>query len=378
VSGYGGGCWPTPAEQSILEACFAKDERARTALERLPSLDKLREVDPAAQQLLPLLCRRWSASELPAEIAEYGPRLHLALWRQNRLRLAGAQAIARGLQARSIETLWLKGAALLTGVYKDAGLRGMADVDFLVREQDAERAIEFLLADGWLAEDGFSTADILRLRRVLHGWQFERGAGDEKETCDLHWRPVVRCYSPQVTEMFWNGAREVVGLRIPCATDQVFHVCAHGFEWSGSSKIRWIPDALMLLRSGQPMDGERLCALARSSSMTLRLSMMLRYLQEHFDVEVPLNVLQSLGTSKARRWETREAAILQKKLPLGFADSIGWHVIHYHRLRPFDGKWSHRAFLPGFTEYLKLFLRVRGAGALFSALWREIRIRVRA
>jgi hypothetical protein len=366
----------------MIEACFARQDQAREALRELPALFRTAGLDPAARQLLPLLCRRWPASSLDPALAKLGPRHHLALWRQNRRRLAAAASIARGLREASIECLWLKGVALLLGAYADVGLRGMADVDFLVREEDTERAIEWLLGEGWAAEEGFSAAEIVRFMRVGHGWQFERALGDEKETCDLHWRPVVRCYSPRVTALFWSGARraDLEGLLalIPCRTDQLFHVCAHGFEWSGSSRIRWIPDALTLLETPAEVDWDRLSTLAGEAGMTARMASMLRYLRERFGAEAPRQVLEALESAPAPRWEIREGALLQKNLPLGFMDSVKWHITHFRRLRRFDAGWSRRPAAPAFVEYLALFLRVRGAGALASELWRQIRLRARA
>jgi hypothetical protein len=196
----------------------------------------------------------------------------------------------------------------------------------------------------------------MRKTRVRHAWQFSRG---EDESCDLHWHPVLRCYSPAVAELFWEGARSAELLQrpvsVPCATDLLFHVCAHGLQWSWTPQIRWIPDALTVLRSSAEIDWERLLNLAALAEMNVRLHHALGYLRERFEAPVPVTVLGRLQ-SAGGHWERREYLLLQKECPLGLAGRARWHLTNFHRIRPFDADWSGGFWGTAFAEYVFVFL----------------------
>jgi hypothetical protein len=117
------------------------------------------------------------------------------------------------------------------------------------------------------------------------------------------------------------------------STDQLFHVCAHGLQWDWSPPIRWIADALTVMR--EPIDWDRIGRLAAESSMRIRLASALRYPQFRFGAPVPRDILERLEHA-APRWERREQRSLLKPCPLGALDSAAWHAYNFHRLRPFD------------------------------------------
>ena len=333
---------PTPAQEQLLRACFIPAAAA--------GVDTA-QVDEASLRLLPLLYRRRGREE--------GRPVYLVLWSQNQQRIAQAAELVQAFAQAGIDSLLLKGLAVTISHYRDAGLRAMGDIDLLVRAEDVGEAAEVLQRAGWKAEGGLSTREILRQRRVRHAWQFSRGA---EESCDLHWRPVVRCFSPLVDEWFRRDAvpAELAGVRakVPCPTDQFFHACVHGAQWNWTPQIRWIADALVILESG-PVDAARLRALAAEADMTVRLGHALDYLRWRFDARIP-----DCLPARLPKWEEREHIVLQKPCPLGVRDSVQWHWWNLRRIRQFDRV--------GLAEYLALFLHHQGAG-LLGEVWRRLR-----
>ncbi|MCE5310256.1 MAG: nucleotidyltransferase family protein [Acidobacteriales bacterium] len=355
--------WPTPVQEWILQACFAPEREAGTALDSLASQANA-ELDPATARLAVLLYRRWPA--FSHAITATGREMYLVQWRENRERFASMLEVAGRLRSRGIECLALKGAALVARHYRELGLRGMRDFDLLVAEDDFEAAARELANAGYSAEDGYAPRDFERRKRTGHAWQFAReGVG-----CDLHWRPVVRCYAPEVTRLFWEGAETTAfgdgELRAPSATDQLFHVCAHGLQWDWQPSVRWIADALTVLR--EPVDWERVARLARAARMHVRLATALDYLRDRFGAPVPTELAADLRR-EAPAWERREYACLLKPCPLGFRDSLWWHADHFRRIREFDSTWSSRAFCLGFVEYVARFLDADSA----LDLWRRVK-----
>src|SRR5258708_11018171 len=100
----------------------------------------------------------------------------------------------------------------------------MRDVDILVRERDLEAAADQLVAQGYVPEGGLDAGGIRDRRRTGHAWQFSLGT---EQSCDLHWRPLVRCYSPEITRRFWENTEVVMVqeriIRVLAPAEQIFH-----------------------------------------------------------------------------------------------------------------------------------------------------------
>jgi hypothetical protein len=362
------GVWPGPLEEQVLTACFAPEPEARAALDLLPP----GKADyPAIAMLGPLLYRRWPSSDHAAVVA--GSRAYLSLWRQNQERLDHLSAVVSALAGRGIECLLLKGAAMALRYYRDPGVRGMRDFDLLIAERDLEPAIVQLQQSGWVAEGGCTAVEVLRRARVVHAWQFSLGSG---QSCDLHWRPVVRCYSPEVTRLFWHGAERVQlgnsAVAVPSPTEQLFHVCVHGLQWDWHPQLRWIADAITVLR--EPIDWDRLRALAAAAHMQVRLARALEYVRLRFPTAIPAEVPTALEAA-APQWEHREYQLLLKPCPLGYLDSAWWHIYHFRRIRPHDPAWSAMPQMLGFPHYLRAFLNAGGLRELWNKLRPELAVR---
>jgi hypothetical protein len=358
-------CWPTATQELLLLACFAPDDRAITALNACRSQLSSDSLDPVSDRLLSLLFHRWRERLPDGLLLERAQRSHSAIRLRNQRRFLRALAISRDLDRAGIPCLFLKGLALTVSHYRDPALRFMEDVDLLVQPGDVEAAAQTLQRAGWIPEEGAGIAEIMRGKRVRHAWQFNAANG---ESCDLHWHPVLRCYSPAVAALFWQGARGAKLLdrqvNVPCPTDQLFHVCAHGLQWSWTPQIRWVPDALAVLGSSigpsPELDWNRLVTLAAHAEMNVRLSHALSYLRETFEAQIPLAVLDRLQSTNHIRREEREYLLLQKECPLGLTDRALWHVTNFRRIRRFDPEWASRLWGPAFAEYISTFLNSSG------------------
>jgi hypothetical protein len=274
--------------------------------------------------------------------------------------------IAGRFRQENVRWMALKGAALALRHYADLGLRSMSDLDILIRAEDVGRAATLLHRAGYRAEEDATPDAVLRQARVRHAWQF---FGEPDWNFDLHWRPVNRCYSPEVTRLFWEGA-EVVrfgerDMLVPSPSDQLFHVCVHGLQWDWTRKIRWIGDALAVLR--EPMNWERICQLAEWAGMSFRLANALAFLREKFDAPIPPDLPERLIVA-ASKWEHGEYEVLLKPCPLGVRDSIAWHTFHFRRIRRFDDHWRRAPLAIALPQYVAAFLDAPGLPSLFQKL----------
>jgi len=205
---------------------------------------------------------------------------------------------------------------------------------------------------------------------------------------------LARCYSPRVAEMFWSGA-ETVDLagrtvKLPCPTDQFFHVCVHAMHWEWTPNLHWVADALTVLGENRgktsasspaqtrmpgdaEVDWDRAEALAMSAGMRVHFAEALSFLASRFHAEIPSH---ARGV-RVQGWERRDYELLQKPCPLGWFDSALWHLYHFRRLRPFDAEWRSTPAFIGFPQYLATFLDAPTRRELLAGLWRQLKLRSR-
>ncbi|MEQ1949351.1 MAG: nucleotidyltransferase family protein [Bryobacteraceae bacterium] len=336
----------------LLQACLLPGSAATDALRRWRAENNLDSIDLASSKILALLFRRHGEQALDRDLHARAYVAYCTTWQNNQKRLLSAATLIRDLNRAGVRALLMKGAALSIRHYRDAGVRPMDDVDVLVPRESLRPAVEALERAGWQAEGGFNRDDVIRRSRVMHAWQFERG----QEHADLHWNPVLRCFSPEVAGLFWASteAATLFGkqILIPSPADLLFHACAHGLQWSWTPQIRWIPDAISI--SSGPVDWERIAILAEKAEMSVRLHRGLRYLRNVFQAPIPESLLARLENAGGAH-EVREYDLLQRECPLGFADRVHWHVSNFRRIRRFDSNWRHRFGPVSFAEYLLLF-----------------------
>jgi len=130
---------------------------------------------------------------------------------------------------------------------------------------------------------------------------------------DLHWNLLAYRLGPGVDEDFWAGSGEAVlgdqKVRILNPADQLLHICVHGTD---SPPIRWIPDALAVLRRTPGLDWDRLLAQAHKKNLTLMIRRALEHVQRDFADHLPSEVLTDLRRSRVSPCESYEYWLLSK------------------------------------------------------------------
>jgi hypothetical protein len=181
--------------------------------------------------------------------------------------------------------------------YRDRGLRPMVDVDVLVRTDQALAAAQHLTEAGWRPVG----ASLARQMPIVPGALFVDGGGGG--VIDLHWHSL---WAPAREDDFWGAALPIEIGGAPtlgqCSADQLLQVCVHGVWARARQPVRWLADAVMVLRAaGAGFDWERLVQRARSRSVTLPMAAALRYLRQVMAVPIPPEVVHALQSS-ARRY----------------------------------------------------------------------------
>jgi hypothetical protein len=279
--------WPTARQRELILAATAASGVADQAWKRWQRGGELLDIDPASYRLLPLLwSNRQAAGVGEDQLALLKGCYRHSLWQVHRTLAAGMSA-RDALDGAQVPTMLLKGAAILASRPAQMGIRPMDDVDILVPRAAARVAIDLLEADGWRAVYG--------LRHPLGVWHAVDLVRAGHERVDLHWSATT---VPGDDRAIWEDALPAKLLErsvlIPSPTFQLLITGVHGVGLD-PAPVRWLADALLILRSADEIDWVALVDEARARRVSVALGDALRGLRERFDAPVPAGVLGQLG-----------------------------------------------------------------------------------
>ena len=165
----------------------------------------------------------------------------------------------------------------------------MSDLDIGFPLEQVSKVFLAMRELGWVPLDEASADEF----KFYHAMLCHRGNWQ----MDVHYHMLRECLTDTADQWFWSDREplEFQGVKAwqQAPTALLFHTIVHGVRWNEEPPIRWIPDALAILRKrGSEVDWGKLLAFADSQRLTYRLSLGLTYLAEHFGVELPSFVWQ--------------------------------------------------------------------------------------
>jgi hypothetical protein len=359
--------WPTDQQELLLRAALREESEAIQAWRGIRDRLDLDRADVGSQRLLPLLAanlRRYGVDD-----SQLGRcmQLYRETRSQNHALFDAVGAVVRTLTEAGIETMVLKGWALAELYYKDIGLRPMSDVDLLVRRTDARRASHILQQLGWSPENDVTPS----FARTRHAVTFKNRDGQQ---CDLHWWMFEEYCPASADDDVWASSIAVdlqsASTRVPAPADQFLHVCIHGAKWARTPGIRWIADAVLMLRAGQ-IDWHRLISQAERRGFVLRMQQTLRYLRALTGVPIPAEVCSQLARCPVSRFERFEHWVRSREHSL--MGALPFHWCNY--LRSVEGCSLATVF--GFRRYLQDLWALDSMNQVLPAAFARAAVRVR-
>jgi hypothetical protein len=293
MKGAQGYLWPTDDQMLLLRAALEPERAARAAFDRwCDHTDLSGPVDPGSLGLLPLVHENLARGDEALRHGGLIAGVRRRSFVESHRAIATAAEVLGTLDAAGIPAMVIKGVPLALDYYAAPGLRPMSDADILVTSDHAARALAALEASGWRAATGFAPR---RRRHLLlsHAIEFSKGPGAE---ADLHWQPVHETLSPGAERQLWRRAVPVqvsgVPATMPDPSAMLMHVLLHGMRRNVKAPIRWIPDAVMILRKDiARIDWDWLLAMCREARTGYRLGLALRFLADHFVPDMPVDVI---------------------------------------------------------------------------------------
>jgi hypothetical protein len=285
--------FPSPAQELLLRAALSHGEESgdyyRRWLELVP-FDG--HHDEGSYRLLPLVWTNLSRTGKDYPNLGRLKGIFRNNWVKNLRRLAMAGDLLRALRSENIPTLVGKGLPLAIDFYDVPAHRPMSDFDLIVHPADAPRVSRLLEQRGFETRRTHWSSE----RRLRHALQHSHAEDGE---VDLHWHILTDCQNDEADKNFWDNSVpiEIGGIetRRPSATDMLLHVVIHGIRPNEMPPIRWIPDAVMIIRSGETIDWDRLAQFALDHAISARMKLGLDYLKDRLGVDIPAHVLARLG-----------------------------------------------------------------------------------
>lgn len=287
--------FPTEAQLDLLKAALLPAAAAAPAWRRWKARGlELETVERDSIRMFPQLWTNRDAAAVGADDVPILKGVYRHVLAKNAGALTAALDANQLLTQAGIPVLFIKGAAVVARTGR-LGLRLMDDVDFLIPEVDAQRAIAVLTTAGY--QDKKIGAD--------HSWDCISPTG---YPLDVHWWAFKiagddRC----MFESACGGALLGEAVLIPSATESLMAAIAHGFRSQGGSPMRWIADAYLLLEmQDEAIDWSVLLERARRPGLTTSLFAGLEFLAREFGSPVPVEVLDQLRRRPVH-WRERAA-----------------------------------------------------------------------
>lgn len=291
--------FPTDAQLDLLKAALLPAESAAPAWRRWKArgLELQTVADHASMNVFPQLFANREAAGIGIEDLLLLKGIYRHTVAYNAAALSNGLTMVRLLESAGIPVLFIKGAAII-GMLGALGVRRIDDVDILIPESDAERAISIVLAGGYRDAKPDS-----RLVGFSHARAYRKATGPP---VDIHWRAFKNAGDDSG---FFKSAREATVLghtvRVPSATDSLVLTFANAFQLWGSPLMRWISDSVWILRNCE-IDWALMLERAHRPGVAPALTEGLTYLAREFNAPVPAEVLIELRRIPVS-WQERGA-----------------------------------------------------------------------
>lgn len=327
----------------------------------------------ATARLLPLAYDNLHALGVDDPIMQRLKGVYRHAWYGTHRLLHAVSPMVSGLAAAGIPVMLTKGAPLALSYYRNPALRPMADVDIVVPPAALERALGIFASLG--ARGEWPGPEVRRFRHAVQWF------GPDGGEVDLHWRPLYESRADSDTDSFFAATEPLdfrgTTVRQPDPTHALFHSVVHGVRFNLEPPVRWIPDAVTILRArGREIDWQRVEDLAVSYRVAQRLLLGLSYLSNSFAAPIPQDTLDRLKSTRRtwfERFESRVALADDGSLnPSALRNQLSW-LAEYARHTPARNPLS---FALGYTHYMRYRLRLSGRRELFGrivkGIWRRV------
>ncbi|HPA19749.1 MAG TPA: nucleotidyltransferase family protein [Verrucomicrobiae bacterium] len=351
---------PDASQKLLLEAALWDGEAGLEAWRHWRGNNRIETCDQGSQRLAPLLyhnLRRngWNGPEMAVLKGTFRKT-----WVHNERLAQMVAPLFWAWHDLGTSVALLKGAALALKYYPHKGARPMDDLDVLVPIGHINAAMAAFHQGKWTSAKGhpvpkaFDTGHLQRKRT-------QRLANQNGLELELHWYLLEQGRWAGADEAVWRHAQPILirdaPALVPGPEHLLTHVLVHGAEWNAVPPIRWVADALMILRSaGGSFDWGLLLEEMRARRIALPIRACLSFLHGAMGADIPGPVIEALEAEKPSPAERLEFRMMD----LPKAERSPWRMLwlRHLRLKGLTASRSWIARLATLPDSLRLFWRL--------------------
>jgi hypothetical protein len=319
------------ADTDILRAALLDGEAAIAAYRSWREVLEWNSIPASWQRILPLLQSNVSRLGVQDPLMNLFRGVRRFYWVNNLRYTALAKQISTDLDAACVPALFLKGTSMIASGYVDRSVRPMDDIDVLVRHDTLRSAIEVLARLGYRPYR--TVADSLLDRIVPEGsyvgWPF---LNDQGQCIDLHWNATPLDRRPNADQFMWCASRfvsfEGARFRVCDPADQLLHLCAHAVLDRDTRSMRWIIDAVCIIKGAPDLAWSRFVEQARAHKLSIFCADALNLLRHTLGLRIPTEAVRQLRRQSSigerlekhsRRWNGRPSI---RRMTRAFLDLV--------------------------------------------------------
>lgn len=369
-----GNLWPSLAQQQLLRAALLDGEDALQAFSAWrEDVDLEGELGYPVLRLLPLVYHNLLRLRSDDPFMGRLKGVYRRFWCENQTLFFKMQPVVQCLHDGGIDVLILKGAPLVLSYYRNHALRPMSDVDVVIPVEQMPQALALLKESGW----SFFTETTDDSLKYFHAVLCFNG----NLQLDLHYHFLRECVNTSCDRWFWSDVEplEFQGMHVLqlAPTALLLHTIVHGMRWNEETPIRWIPDALMILRQrGGEIDWDRLLAFADSQRLTYRLALGLTYLVEHFCIELPEAVRQRLSNYRPGILERIANTVMFGDYSRLYDHPLTKQWVMFAEYCALSDEPNPFRLIWGFSHYLRYRWNLRGRLEIIPTVFKGLRRRL--
>jgi len=213
------------------------------------------------------------------------------------------QNVLMALKRAKKRFLVVKGAALADAAFERPSLRHCHDLDIVLDDPNPHDTLELISSLNFT----------LSSRNISSEWEHLTLVHQHGLPVSFHREFFGISLYNHVQEEMWARCEGKVVANVPCQilspSDSLLHVCGQAFFSGHSALPTWVSDSWAIILRYPDLNWAQLISCAKKSHMALPMFIMLSYLTEKLDAQIPSNVLLDLGKASSESIIGQEIAL---------------------------------------------------------------------
>ena len=361
--------WPNKSQLLVLRAALLPPEQAEPYWQMLIDSYDLEKLDHGCNQLLPMVfinLKDRMSKDINEKICRSSYKF---VWANNHLLMHDAKSLLNLLKMHDVDVCLLKGAAFIGHYYADYGMRILGDIDLLVLPNEMSALVKILESNHYQFKSNDAGIDSRNLIKIDHAISLVNHRGTD---FDVHQYLSPFLVDAKFSERLWKnkklidlfGNEEFTYVLSP--TYQFLHTILHGLQYAPESSIRWVVDAVNLLKNSDvDIDWNELIDVCHKHHLNLPVSQALHFLSVEIGVVIPDNITLYFSNLEITK---RDKKYYARSSDLGFQGTIERINVSWEHYKAHALCNTKKFNVLNFYRFLLIYLEIKSSWMLLPHL----------